>query len=209
MVATSSTTGPRPYAANSSPATGKPGARDGNTLALTDKEILDLIKTTSTEVDASLPEAQRVLMSRAVADTILNRKACDCFGASTITDIVNQPWQFSAISSNLPYAYGTVDKMPISAIKPLVRKDVEAWLADRANGTPAQEYGLNFLNPYHSGASALSSWGWEVVRQAEANGHVYGDIRRRSVHYHGTAPGHRGKESKPYTIVLPQGWKPH
>ncbi|KSV75581.1 hypothetical protein N185_17225 [Sinorhizobium sp. GW3] len=185
----------------------KPGRRAENQVTVSRQEITDLIKATSTEVDASLPEAMRILMSRAVVDTILNRKASGLFG-DTVTAIVNQPWAFSAISSNLPYAYGTVGKMPDSAIKPLVRKDAETWLKARAAGVPAQESGLNFANPFFSSERSKRQWVNEVVREAEASGHVYGDISRRSVHYHGTAPGLRGQEPKPYTIVLPDGWSP-
>lgn len=182
-----------------------PAVVQGGTMALSEKEILDTIKAASTEVDCSLPEAQRVLMSRAVADTIWNRKQSGLFGA-TVTEVVNQPWQFSAISSNLPNAYGTIDAMPDSAIKPLVRKDVEAWLILRSNGMPAQVDGLNFLNPNFSSDQSLRSWGSAVIQQAQATGQVYG--KGRSVHFHGTAPSLMEKRPKPFRIILPKGWSP-
>jgi hypothetical protein len=171
-----------------------------NVLNLSDKDVLDLEKTTSTEVVASLHKDALDPQIHGVVDTILNRRAAKKWGGS-ISAVVNARWQFSAINSSLPGAYGSVEKMPSKAINKKVAKEVVQWLRLRAAGSPSSvDDNLNYLNPYYSNRSSLESWGWDVVSQADANGMVFG--AGRAVHFHGTAKGLNKLRPGAFSICL-------
>jgi hypothetical protein len=169
-----------------------------NVLNLSDKDVLDLEKTTSTEVVASLHNNALDAQIHGVVDTILNRRASEKWGLS-ISAVVNARWQFSAINSSLPGAYGSVEKMPSKDINKKVAKEVVQWLRLRAAGIPSSVGdNLNYLNPYYSSEKSLESWGWDVVSQAKMNGMVFGT--GRAVHFHGTAKGL--KKLRPFTFSV-------
>jgi Cell Wall Hydrolase len=162
--------------------------------------VLDLEKTTSTEVAAWLHRDALDPQIHGVADTILNRLAEEKREGS-ISAVVNARWQFSAINSSLPGAYGSVEKMPAKAINKKVAKEVVRWLRLRAAGTPSSVGdNVNYLNPYYSSKNSLESWGWDVVSQANATGMVFG--AGRAVHFHGTARNNH--RPAPFAISLPE-----
>jgi hypothetical protein len=169
-------------------------------LNLSDKDVVDIEKTTTTEVVASLHKDALDRQIHGVVDTILNRLASKKWGGS-ISAVVNARWQFSAINSSLKGAYGSVEKMPGKAINKKVAKEVVHWLRLRAAGSPSSVGdNVNYLNPYYSSKNSLESWGWDVVSQANATGMVFG--AGRAVHFHGTAKNNH--RPAPFAISLPE-----
>ncbi|MEP5621184.1 MAG: cell wall hydrolase, partial [Hyphomicrobiales bacterium] len=115
----------------------------------------------------------------AVVDTILNRVAHKRF-PNSIEDVVNQPFQFSAINT-----LGSWDLLPSAKMN--VQNIVRDYLEDRVSGAKGMLGGAtHFLNPHLSSANALSQWGNHVVSNAVAE---FGDNSKKDVHFHGFAPG--------------------
>ena len=150
-------------------------------VTLNGKDVKDLIKVTSTEVVKSLPEEQFKQQAAAVIDTILNRVASRRWG-STMQSVVNAKSQFSAISGN-KNAYGSVDRMPDSAIHQKTAEFTKQYLAQRVAGKPSIIGGhLNYANPHHSDSKNL---GWINQLKRDYN-IVIGS--GKAIHYHGTTP---------------------
>ncbi|MEP5769461.1 DUF2272 domain-containing protein [Nisaea sp.] len=115
----------------------------------------------------------------AVVDTILNRVAHKRF-PNSIEDVVNQPFQFSAINT-----LGSWDLLPSAKMN--VQNIVRDYLEDRVSGAKGMLGGAtHFLNPHLSSSNALSQWGNHVVANAVAE---FGDNSKKDVHFHGFAPG--------------------
>ena len=150
-------------------------------VTLSGKDVKDLIKVTSTEVVKSLPEEQFKQQAAGVIDTILNRVASRKWG-STMQDVVNASHQFSAISGNKK-AYGSVDRMPDSAIDQKTAEFTKQYLAQRVAGKPSIIGGhLNYANPHYSDSKNLK---WINQLKADYN-IVIGS--GKAIHYHGTVP---------------------
>jgi hypothetical protein len=177
-------------------------ANDEKVIALTLADVINLKKIASTEVVQSLRGAAFTNQVHGVVDTVLNRLVSGKWGDS-VADVGNAPWQFSGINSNLRSAYGSLEDMPANHIKKKVALEVDRWLEKRAAGEPSSVSNhLNYLNPHHSSTKSLKEWGWDVVRQAKAEGLVYG--RGRAVHYHGTAAGNERWRPAKFRIKLPE-----
>ncbi len=191
-----------PPVANDNEPTGDVEQAGVRVLYLSRLDIVNLIKTTSTEVVASLHKEAFEAQVHGVVDTIVARLASGAWGAS-VSSVVNARWQFSAINSTLRGAYGRVEHMPMRAVNRKVAKEVLRWLELRAAGTPSSVgNNLNYLNPYYSSKSSLDQWGWDVVAQAEKTGMIYGS--GRAVHFHGTSKGIKKLRPSSFVIRLPK-----
>jgi Cell Wall Hydrolase len=172
-------------------------------LILTKDDVSNLIKVASTEVVPSLKKKDLTAQTRAVIDTVLNRKMTALWG-ETVSSVANARSQFSAINSSLKGAYGSVEKMPMSKINQEIAREVKSWLIERSSGAKSTVGGgLNYLNPYYSSAKSLRTWGREVIRQAELTGMVFG--AGKAIHYHGTSPELTAVRPSEFLIVLSDG----
>lgn len=169
-------------------------------LTLSEQDVIDIIKVTSTEVVVNLPDDQFAKQTAGVVDTILNRAF---LAKGDVRKVINAPNQFSEISGNAG-AYGSVQKMPDKDIKPKVQAQVLAHLKDRANGMSSIVGGhVNYLNPVKSGKVPLEQWGNAVVEQAKKEGLVFGV--GQNTHYHGTAKG--AKQAPKFQLVIPAKYR--
>jgi Cell Wall Hydrolase len=172
----------------------------GRVIYLSSSDVVNLIKAVSTEVVASLRKSALRPQIHGVLDTMLNRLASGAWGAN-LSSVLNARWQFSLINSSLPGAYGRVENIPTRAVNSKVAKEVVRWLKLRAAGEPSSVgNNLNYLNPYYASRGALSSWGWDVVAQAEKSGMIFGS--QRATHFHGTARGLEKARPQPFSIQL-------
>ena len=115
-----------------------------------------------------------------VIDTIINRIAHKDF-QDTVTDVVNKPYQFSAINK-----VGTWQglKEAAATVQAIVAEHVLARTEGRKCSVRG---GVHFLNPYVSSPSAVEQWGKYVVQNHTA---VFGNDAKHDVHYHGFAPNY-------------------
>lgn len=153
---------------------------------LTQRDIDYISRVVATEVPGYLAQSDPAEYGRmvgAVVDTITNRMASGEF-PSTVTGVVNQYNQFSAINGPVPGAYGKVQNAPKAsqALQSLVASHV----ADISQGVEESEIGgsLNYANPNFSDAKNLASW---VNPMIEAGALKLGI--GEDVHYHGIIPG--------------------
>jgi hypothetical protein len=178
-------TGPPPAA--------REALRQGARLVrLTPEDILNVKKVLQTEWVQRAGTDQ----ARGIIDTILNRLASGHWG-STISAVVNQPWQFSAINGG-HWSEGrhSVEEYPNSRVSRVVNDFVDAYLAERANGAPSiVGTNLNYANPTESESGNLP---W--VRNLD--GPTFGS--GRISHRHGTDPAWRRYRPGPFAIVLPR-----
>lgn len=162
-----------------------PASLSAKTVVLSTIDVERIKKVATTEVVASLPDLEFRAQLRGVVDTILARVASGRWGGVERT--LNAKWQFSMIASNLPGAWGAVDRMPANRINPRVGKEVDNWLRLRAGGTPSSIGDhLSYLNPYYSSRNSLDRWGRKVFEDAIRDGLLRG--RGRAIHAHGTPP---------------------
>lgn len=173
------------------------------TLTLSDQDIKDITKVTSTEAAEHLSQAEYNRQAGAVVDTIINRVISKGY-PDTVRGVINQKSQFSAISGNKG-AYGSVQAMPDGAVKPKAGAFVPGYLRGRVDGTikPVINGDLSYLNPAHSGQKALRTWGKIIMDQANKSGQIYGS--KGSLHYHGTSTEMLNK--KPFGFKLAIGGK--
>lgn len=170
---------------------------DATQITLNDEDIEAIVRTAATEVGhggylRSHPETIRA-MAEAVADTILNRVASPQFPDS-VSDVVNEPWQFSAINAGdtryNPRVYGSWQNVPESAVHPELRASLEGYIQGRLKGAPSrlEQMGVpdavNFANPGASSPANRRGWIADMQR-AGAQRLGIGSFE----HYHGTAPG--------------------
>lgn len=162
-------------------------------VKLTDKDIDYLVRLVATEADHKLvwshPEEYSAQV-HGIVDTVLNRVASGKWG-DTVESVANAKRQFSKIAGPKSVdPYGSVDKVPDSAIPAFLPSIVTSWVTARATGTPSSIGGnLNYANPLFSDASNL---GWINALDGPKLG--YGD----STHYHGTVSGLKPVEAEVY-----------
>ena len=173
------------------------------TLNLSQQDIQDITKVTSTEAAEHLDQNEYNRQAGAIVDTIINRVISKGY-PDTVRGVINQKSQFSQISGNRG-AYGSVQAMPDNAIKSKARAFVPGYLSGRVDGSikPVINGDLNYLNPAHSGAKAMRTWGKIIKDQAEKSGQIYG--KGDSLHYHGTSTEMLNK--KPFGFKLAMGGK--
>ena len=184
---------------------GEGGTYDASskTLNLSEQDIKDITKVTSTEAAEHLGQAEYNRQAGAIVDTIINRVISKGY-PDTVRGVINQKSQFSAISGNKG-AYGSIQAMPDSAVKAKAGAFVPGYLRGRVDGTvkPVINGDLNYLNPAHSGQKALRTWGKIIMDQANSSGQIYGS--KGSLHYHGTSTEMLNK--KPFGFKLAIGGK--
>ncbi|MGB3722149.1 MAG: LysM peptidoglycan-binding domain-containing protein [Pacificimonas sp.] len=169
-----------------------PSRVDGNTLALSAADVLNLKKTLQTEWVQSAGEAQ----AHGIIDTILNRTASGHWG-DRVSDVVNARNQFSDINGPVSRRDGrnSVEDLPASSVSDRVDRLVDDYLAARADGQ-ASSIGshLNYANPHFSDARNLA---WINA----LDGPVLG--RGNAIHRHGTTPDLERHRPDDYAITLP------
>ena len=163
------------------------------TVNLSEQDVMDIIKVTSTEVVTYIPEADFQKQTAGVVDTILNRVYLN---NGNVRAVLNAQNQFSDISGNKD-AYGSVQNMPEKDIKPKAREQTIKHLQDRMNGMKSSIGGhYNYFNPNKS----KPNWGPAVKASAEREGLVFG--YGVHIHYHGTAQGER--KAPELNVYLPE-----
>ena len=166
------------------------------TITLSEQDVIDIIKVTSTEVVTYIPEADFKKQTAGVIDTILNRVY---FNKGNVRGVLNARDQFSQISGKKD-AYGSVQNMPEKDIKPKAQEQTIKHLQDRMDGMKSSIGGhYNYFNPYESNPH----WGPYVKASAEREGLVFG--HGKDIHYHGTAQGER--KAPELNIVLPEKYR--
>lgn len=153
---------------------------------LTQRDIDYISRVVATEVPASIAQSDPAEYSRmvgAVVDTITNRMASGEY-PSTVTGVVNQRNQFSAINGPIPGAWGSVQNAPKAS--PALQSLVAGHIADISQGVEESEIGgsMNYANPNFSSARNLRDWINPMI-EAGAVKLGLGD----AVHYHGIIPG--------------------
>ncbi|MCK0901025.1 cell wall hydrolase [Acinetobacter pittii] len=185
--------------------------KTGRTLQLTQRDIDDLIKVTSTEVVASLKGEAFTKQTHGVVDTILNRVASGKWGDS-VRDVANAKRQFTKITGPKSYKtksgkviklnpYGSVQNMPLKDVNPKVRAEVLSYLERRANGQESSvgEH-LNYANPYVSDKKNRDAWVDAFYEKSKKDGLVFGS--GKNVHGHGTTKDLLKYKPKPFSIAV-------
>lgn len=161
-------------------------------LHLSAQDVTDIKKTLQTEWVQSAGDGQ----AHGIIDTILNRQASGHWGTS-VSDVVNARNQFSDINGPISRRDGrtSVDQLPESRISSRVDTLVDAYLAERAAGTPSSiGDNLNYANPNFSDARNL---GWINALEGPVLG------RGNAVHHHGTTPDLQSHRPGAFEVVLP------
>lgn len=173
--------------AKASPAAHAPTER---VITVDDRRLDALARVAQSEVGhfGKYGSAQLAGGLAAVVDTVINRVAHEGY-PDTIEAVIDQPQQFSAVNK-----HGTWTGLP--AARTDIMDIVRTHLVGRAAGADSPIKGsTHFLNPYLSSPKAMKSWGEHVKTNAVA---VYGDDKKKDVHYHGFPPG--GTLPAPYTL---------
>ena len=174
----------------------------GNTLSLSEQDIVDIMKVASTEVVGSLKGGNFEKQAAGVVDTILNRTASGKYGKG-VRGVANQRWAFSDINAPRKGAYGSVQNVPMSRVSPKMEKFVREYLEQRAMGRESSVgENVSYANPNYLGEASASTKAWvrEVEKQAKASGQVFG--AGRAIHVHGTPSADRGKMPKPFNVAM-------
>ena len=175
----------------------------GSTLALSESDIIDIMKVTSTEVVAGLKNGNSEKQAAGVIDTILNRAASGKFGKG-VRGVANQRWAFSAINAPRKGAYGSVQNVPMDKVSPSMQAFVRDYLRKRAEGMPSSVgENLSYANPNYLGEASSSTKKWvaEVEKQAKASGQIFGS--GKAIHVHGTPSADRSKMPSPFNVAIP------
>jgi len=174
----------------------------GNTLSLSEQDVVDIMKVASTEVVGSLKGGDFEKQAAGVVDTILNRTASGKFGEG-VRGVANQRWAFSDINAPRKGAYGSVQNVPMSRVSPKMEKFVREYLAQRAMGRESSVgENVSYANPNYLDEASASTKAWvrEVEKQAKASGQVFG--AGKDIHVHGTPSADRGKMPKPFNVAM-------
>lgn len=166
----------------------KTGLHDG-TLYLSSQDIEDIVKVASTEVAVGMNGENTKKQTAGVVDTILNRISMK---GGNVRAVLNKELAFSAINSKEKGAWGSVQNMPRSAIKPIVEKAVLEHLKMRDSGQKSSVDGnTHYANPNALGRASESTKRWvrDVQNQAKQTGYIFGEGKR--IHVHGTPTGER------------------
>ena len=178
------------------------GSMHGNTLNLSEQDIIDIMKVTATEVVPSLKGENFDKQAAGVVDTILNRTASGSYGKG-VRSVANQRWAFSDINAPRKGAYGSVQNVPMSRVSPRVEAFVRDYLAKRAQGLPSSVgQNLSYANPNYldEASDSTKKWVAEVERQASATGQRFGS--GKAIHVHGTPSADRSKMPAPFNVGL-------
>lgn len=181
---------------------GPSGEMTGNTLELTEADIVRIMKIASTEVVGSLKGQAYDNQVKGVVDTILNRTASGKYGKS-VKEVANQRWAFSDINTPRKSAYGSVDNVPMSRVTPRLEKTVREHLKARESGAKSSVGdNVSYANPNFLGEASSSTKRWvrEVEEQARQTGYRYGS--GNAIHVHGTPKADSHKKPKPFSVKL-------
>lgn len=167
------------------------------TLNLTEQDIIDIAKVTTTEVAMSLSENERKRQAAGVIDTILNRAVTGKWG-NGVRDVINAKSQFSKIAGPASVnPYGSVQNMPTSAMNSEIAAFTREYLAKRAGGQKSIVDGnLSYANPNQI-TSNNRAWVTDISNQANQTGQRFGT--GGNVHVHGT--------TKDMINIRPTGYK--
>lgn len=173
------------------------------TLNLTEQDIMDIAKVTTTEVAMSLSETERKRQAAAVIDTILNRTVTGKWG-NNVRGVINAKRQFSKIAgppSTKPY--GSVQNMPTSAMNAEIAAFTREYLAKRAAGQKSIVDGnLSYANPNYITPNNRA-WVTAITQQAAATGQRFGS--GANAHVHGTTQDMMNIRPTGYKINLSGG----
>lgn len=180
------------------------------TLYLSEDDIRALEAVVATEVGSNWSGKTLDDGVAAIVDTVLNRVEHPAY-PDTISDVVNQRKQFSAINGPVKDAWGSWQNVPDSVVNRnggKVREAVQKALQERATNVPSIVGGhLNYANPspLYSGRNA------EPGKNGKPNGWVY-DLAQDPYltvgsglqqHVHGTASWANPLANGPQVSLMP------
>lgn len=177
-------------------------AKSGRVLQLSEQDIVDIMKVTSTEVVPSLKGKNFENQAAGVIDTILNRAASGKYGKN-IRQVINQPYAFSDIVSNQKTAYGGVENVPMSRVSKQMEKFVREYLEKRALGQESiVGENVSYANPNYLAKASKNTKKWvkEVQNQAKKTGQIFGS--GKAIHVHGTPSADKHKMPKPFSVSI-------
>lgn len=177
-------------------------AKSGRVLQLSEQDIVDIMKVTSTEVVPSLKGKNFEKQAAGVIDTILNRAASGKYGKN-IRQVINQPYAFSDIVSNQKTAYGGVENVPMSRVSKRMESFVREYVAKRAAGQESiVGENVSYANPNYLAKASKNTKKWvkEVQNQAKKTGQIFGS--GKAIHVHGTPSADKHKMPKPYAVSI-------
>ena len=174
----------------------------GQTLTLTEQDIIDIMKVTATEVVPSLKGNNFTDQLKGVVDTVLNRSFLN---NGDVRGVINKKWAFSDINTPRKSAYGAVQNVPMSRVSQRVKDGVIEHLKYRSMGEKSIVDGnLDYANPYYLDEASESTKRWvaDVYEQARKSGQIFG--AGKAIHVHGTV---KGKQPAPeFRVILPESY---
>ena len=174
----------------------------GQTLTLTEQDVIDIMKVTATEVVPSLKGNNFTDQLKGVVDTILNRSFLN---SGDVRGVINKKWAFSDINTPRKSAYGAVQNVPMSRVSSRVKDGVIEHLKYRSMGGKSIVDGnLDYANPYYLDEASESTKRWvaDVYEQARKSGQIFG--AGKAIHVHGTV---KGKQPAPeFRVILPESY---
>ena len=183
-----------------------PSKKLSEKIILSEQDIVDIMKVAETEVIKFKTEKYFYEQAAGVVDTILNRVKSGVWGTS-VRSVVNAHRQFSKITGpqNLK-PYGSVQKMPMSAVSSRIRIFINTYLIERSKGKKSIIGGhLNYANKYYSDEYNRKKWVNKFHDQAEKEGLIFGN--GKAIHAHGTVEELKGFMPEPFEIILPENFK--
>lgn len=169
-------------------------------MNLSDQDIAYIAALVDTEVGQrpGLPYSEYVAMVEAIVDTVTNRTQSTAF-PNSITGVINQPSQFSAINgplaNNNPHVFGSIQEAPKA--RPETLAIVEEHLEARALGKPSTiGSNLHYANPHKASAKSMKGWIGPMMEQGAKTLGV-GSYQ----HAHGTDPNMVGAKPGAYEVV--------
>lgn len=174
----------------------------GQTLTLTEQDVIDIMKVTATEVVSSLKGNNFTDQLKGVVDTVLNRSFLN---NGDVRGVINKKWAFSDINTPRKSAYGAVQNVPMSRVSQRVKDGVIEHLKYRSMGEKSIVDGnLDYANPYYLDEASESTKRWvaDVYEQARKSGQIFG--AGKAIHVHGTV---KGKQPAPeFRVILPESY---
>lgn len=174
----------------------------GQTLTLTEQDVIDIMKVTATEVVPSLKGNNFTDQLKGVVDTVLNRSFLN---NGDVRGVINKKWAFSDINTPRKSAYGAVQNVPMSRVSQRVKDGVIEHLKYRSMGEKSIVDGnLDYANPYYLDEASESTKRWvaDVYEQARKSGQIFG--AGKAIHVHGTV---KGKQPAPeFRVILPESY---
>ena len=174
----------------------------GQTLTLTEQDVIDIMKVTATEVVPSLKGNNFTDQLKGVVDTVLNRSFLN---NGDVRGVINKKWAFSDINTPRKSAYGAVQNVPMSRVSQRVKDGVIEHLKYRSMGEKSIVDGnLDYANPYYLDEASESTKRWvaDVYEQARKSGQIFG--AGKAIHVHGSV---KGKQPAPeFRVILPESY---